>query len=87
MQAYFRCCHLRLGSARRLERVKSDPKGEDARLSNEGGGGGEEGAQPHPPPPHQPPSNTRTKFSIQRSPMKNACPAGSEKPRGERGGG
>ena len=31
---------------------------------------------PAPPPPPQPPSNTRTKFIIQRSPMKNACTAG-----------
>ena len=63
-----RCCHLGRGSARGLERVKSDPKGEDDWLRNNGGGGGEEGKQPS--------SNTRTKFIIQRSPMKNACTAG-----------
>ena len=32
-----RCCHLGRGSARGLERVKSDPKGEGDRLRNEGG--------------------------------------------------
>ena len=75
MQAYFwsgsaekiilRCCHLGRGSARGLERVKSDPKGKDDWLRNKGGGRAP-----------QPPSNTRTKFIIQRSPMKNACTAG-----------
>ena len=40
-----RCCHLGRGSARGLERVKSDLKGEDDRLRNEGGG-----IPPTPPP-------------------------------------
>ena len=48
MQAYFwsgnaECCHLGRGSARGLERVKSDPKGEDDWLRNKGGGRGRGG--------------------------------------------
>ena len=51
MQAYFWSgsaesfvsCHLGRGSARRLERVKKDPKGEDDWLRNKGGGRGRGG--------------------------------------------
>ena len=48
-------CHLGRGRAR-----KSDPKGEDDQLRNEG----------------QPRSNTGTRFIIQCASMKNACTAG-----------
>ena len=79
-----RCCHLGQGSARGLERVKSDPKEADDWLRNKGGGRGRAliSCPPPPPPPTspKPPSNTRTRFIIERSPMKNACTAGYKLP-------
>ena len=68
-----RCCHLRRGGARGLERVKSDPKREDDRLRNEGGGRGEEGKIPRsfasllllPPPPPPPSSLLPILFLVQ----------------------
>ena len=72
-----RCCHLGRGSARGLERVKSDPR-ERMTVWEMKEGEGERRGKYRPPihPPFQPPSNTRTKFIIQCSPMKNACTVG-----------